>query len=425
MAQTIKDVVTWLKQWYYTEDEVDDLLDEKQDSLVSGTNIKTINNNSLLGSGNITIQGGSGGDGSLTKITLAEGYDLYVNDNNHLAMLHIHKSVSLSGQWNTLLASAIPLDYRPLGWLGIPNNDDTIIVGDDGGIYYNNFSGSSSKTLDNQVNWFFVGGTSSYNVALTSNKSILSYYDSESAILTATVTDGSDNPVADVTVEFFNGSTSMGTATTNSNGIATKTYNSQGSGDVSITATANNENAEITISDRLYYWNGLIDRTSDFTTGLCEGGTAGRVTFDSTKGIQFYHGSKATLDRIGGVALPTNCEIEVTFASRRAGVMGVGLTSGNGNADICTIDGSNMGGGYRYTNSSWKGSIYSSKSYGSETYPLSAKLVKNDRTCYFEVNGVQANTFTMQFASTDTVYTGVGGNSSMNCYISGFSIKQL
>ena len=35
----------------------------KQDALVSGTNIKTINNQSLLGSGNITIQGGSGGSG--------------------------------------------------------------------------------------------------------------------------------------------------------------------------------------------------------------------------------------------------------------------------------------------------------------------------------------------------------------------------
>ena len=34
----------------------------KQDILVSGTNIKTINNESLLGSGNITIQGGGGGD---------------------------------------------------------------------------------------------------------------------------------------------------------------------------------------------------------------------------------------------------------------------------------------------------------------------------------------------------------------------------
>ena len=30
----------------------------KQDALVSGTNIKTVNNESLLGSGNITIQGG-------------------------------------------------------------------------------------------------------------------------------------------------------------------------------------------------------------------------------------------------------------------------------------------------------------------------------------------------------------------------------
>ena len=34
-------------------------LDKKQDTLVSGTSIKTINNNSLLGSGNITIESGS------------------------------------------------------------------------------------------------------------------------------------------------------------------------------------------------------------------------------------------------------------------------------------------------------------------------------------------------------------------------------
>lgn len=33
----------------------------KQDALVSGTNIKTINNTSLLGSGNISISGGGGG----------------------------------------------------------------------------------------------------------------------------------------------------------------------------------------------------------------------------------------------------------------------------------------------------------------------------------------------------------------------------
>lgn len=38
--------------------KVNEIVDDKQDILVSGTNIKTINNQSLLGSGNIDIQGG-------------------------------------------------------------------------------------------------------------------------------------------------------------------------------------------------------------------------------------------------------------------------------------------------------------------------------------------------------------------------------
>jgi hypothetical protein len=41
-------------------DKVNELVDNKQDTLVSGTNIKTINNTSILGSGNIDIQGGGG-----------------------------------------------------------------------------------------------------------------------------------------------------------------------------------------------------------------------------------------------------------------------------------------------------------------------------------------------------------------------------
>lgn len=47
-------------------------LDSKQATLVSGTNIKTINGNSLLGSGNITISGDSGGTG---------GGDVYLANN--------------------------------------------------------------------------------------------------------------------------------------------------------------------------------------------------------------------------------------------------------------------------------------------------------------------------------------------------------
>lgn len=47
-------------------------LSTKQNTLVSGTNIKTINNESILGSGNITIQGGSGGSGDENVIEIVK-----------------------------------------------------------------------------------------------------------------------------------------------------------------------------------------------------------------------------------------------------------------------------------------------------------------------------------------------------------------
>lgn len=52
--------------------------DSKQDLLVSGTNIKTINHQSLLGSGNITIEGGSGGSG----VVMVGSFR--INDEGHL-----------------------------------------------------------------------------------------------------------------------------------------------------------------------------------------------------------------------------------------------------------------------------------------------------------------------------------------------------
>ena len=42
----------------YTKNAINNKLTKKQDKLVSGTNIKTINGNSLLGSGNMEISGG-------------------------------------------------------------------------------------------------------------------------------------------------------------------------------------------------------------------------------------------------------------------------------------------------------------------------------------------------------------------------------
>ena len=62
-------------------------LDGKQDTLVSGTNIKTINNQSLLGSGNIAIQGGSGA--TVTEVTQDEYNALVTAGTIDLSALYI------------------------------------------------------------------------------------------------------------------------------------------------------------------------------------------------------------------------------------------------------------------------------------------------------------------------------------------------
>ena len=53
------------------------LNDSKQDKLVSGTNIKTINGNSILGNGDLTISGGGSGGvsdvASKIKVTMDDG----------------------------------------------------------------------------------------------------------------------------------------------------------------------------------------------------------------------------------------------------------------------------------------------------------------------------------------------------------------
>ena len=79
-----------------SEKLIKDSLDGKQATLVSGTSIKTINNESLLGSGNINIQGGGGsviGTGSFSIdnnghliVELPNGVDnpYFINSNGHL-----------------------------------------------------------------------------------------------------------------------------------------------------------------------------------------------------------------------------------------------------------------------------------------------------------------------------------------------------
>ena len=75
----------------------------KQDTLISGSNIKTINNESILGSGNITISGGTGGNPTV-ELTQAE-YDALVSagtvDNHTYYIITDATPIDLSGYAQT------------------------------------------------------------------------------------------------------------------------------------------------------------------------------------------------------------------------------------------------------------------------------------------------------------------------------------
>lgn len=137
--------------------------------------------------------------------------------------------------------------------------------------YYAVFEGSSTyESVTSSTGSIVVSDTPapSYDgVSLTSDKSILSYADSESATLTAQLLDGSSSAsVSGVTVEFFKGSTSLGTATTNSNGVATKSYSSTGAGDVSLTAGAGTFVSEIyVLEDCWLYDDASSDKSSNYS----------------------------------------------------------------------------------------------------------------------------------------------------------------
>lgn len=77
-----------------------------QETLVSGTNIKTINNTSLLGSGNITIQGGGSGDFSVRVIDATDPEDW---DNNDGPSLSCIEDIA-TGDYQAVRLVNIPVD---------------------------------------------------------------------------------------------------------------------------------------------------------------------------------------------------------------------------------------------------------------------------------------------------------------------------
>jgi hypothetical protein len=91
------------------------------------------------------------------------------------------------------------------------------------------------------------------NLTLTSDKDILSYYDGDSAVLSATVKDQNGEVMSGQSVVFKKGSAVLATKTTDSVGVASYTYASQGVGDVTLTAECMNLQETYSIQDCDYY----------------------------------------------------------------------------------------------------------------------------------------------------------------------------
>ena len=140
-------------------------------------------------------------------------------------------------------------------------------------------------------------------LTLSSDKSILSYADSETATLTATLSGGT---VSGQTIEFFNGNTSMGTATTDSNGVATKSYASAGVGDVSFTAEVGSLVSETYIIEDCFQYASQVSIASFNNWENPDG-----ITFGTSSPYITLSGNNNKL-LIFPYTLPNDIEIEYT-----------------------------------------------------------------------------------------------------------------
>ena len=124
------------------------------------------------------------------------------------------------------------------------------------------FEGTENFTncTSNNVNITVINAQTS--LVLEADKPILSHYDNDNCTLTATVYSNDNTPMEGLSVVFKNGDIVLATIPTDSGGVAAYTYNSQGVGDVTITAECMNLTKTLSIEDCSYYNTNEVSRTT-------------------------------------------------------------------------------------------------------------------------------------------------------------------
>ena len=212
------------------------------------------------------------------------------------------------------------------------------------------------------------------SILLTADKSILSYADSESATLSATVLDSSDNPLEGVTVTFYNGSTSMGTADTNSSGIASKTYSSAGVGDVSFTAEVGSLSSETYIIEDCWYYNSQTYQS----------------TGTSSQTLNKTIPSNCTISFESYVPSSTGCNSYIALGTDTNHRLGIGVVNGGAKYRLFVQDnassGTNVDTSTSNTPSQWKEQTATVNGNTVTYYDLTRTLSSTNLTNFWAVN---------------------------------------
>ena len=128
------------------------------------------------------------------------------------------------------------------------------------------FEGTENFTNCNSNNVNITVINAPTSLVLQADKSILSHYDNDNCTLTATLYDNNNTPMEGLSVVFKNGDIVLATITTDSSGVAEYTYNSQGVGDVTITAEYMNLVQTFVVEDCTYY--DTVTYTSETTKNI-------------------------------------------------------------------------------------------------------------------------------------------------------------